>query len=400
VERVKRGVRGIALLAVIAVGGQFQPVGAAPSTSESRVETLRVQVEEASAQESALLRRIDTAVARRRALDRQVTAIDREIGRVQAELEVAQRRFDRVQLQVLVIEQRLGDARADLATAKDDLRRRALAAYMGQSDVGAYAELVLHSSSMRELAATSGYMSAVLHAQRDAVRRHQRLNAEVARLRVEVERARLEAKHGRDVIADERAALQQRRDAADNLRRQARAALAGQEQALREIAARKNEFVAEIAALQATSDRLAGLLRDRQATQTAARAGPGVVARPVDGPITSLFGPRVHPIFGDSRMHTGIDFGVSTGAPIRAADDGVVVIAAPYGGYGNATVIDHGNALATLYGHQSALLVAPGQHVTRGQVIGRAGCTGYCTGPHLHFEVRLYGTPVDPLSYF
>ena len=75
------------------------------------------------------------------------------------------------------------------------------------------------------------------------------------------------------------------------------------------------------------------------------------------------------------------------------------MLAGPYGGYGNATVIDHGNALATLYGHQSAMLVGPGDRVPRGQVIGRVGCTGYCTGPHLHFEVRLYGTPVDPVRY-
>jgi murein DD-endopeptidase MepM/ murein hydrolase activator NlpD len=69
------------------------------------------------------------------------------------------------------------------------------------------------------------------------------------------------------------------------------------------------------------------------------------------------------------------------------------------GGYGNATVIDHGNALATLYGHQSAIFVQPGDHVSRGQVIGAVGCTGLCTGPHLHFEVRVSGTPVDPLPY-
>ena len=186
---------------------------------------------------------------------------------------------------------------------------------------------------------------------------------------------------------------------ANGLRAQARAELADQGRALDEIQTRRNEFEAQIAALQVTSDGLAVLLRDRQAGETAVAAGRGVLAPPVNGPITSGFGPRVHPIFGNVRMHTGIDFGASVGTPIRAAADGVVVIAGPYGGYGNATVIDHGNALATLYGHQSALLVATGDRVNRGQVIGLVGCTGYCTGPHLHFEVRLYGTPVDPLHY-
>jgi murein DD-endopeptidase MepM/ murein hydrolase activator NlpD len=107
----------------------------------------------------------------------------------------------------------------------------------------------------------------------------------------------------------------------------------------------------------------------------------------------------VHPIYGDVRVHTGVDFAADEGTPILAAGDGVVVMASEYGGYGNATIIDHGGGLATLYGHQSAILVSEGQSVRRGQVIGRVGCTGACTGPHLHFEVRVNGTPVNPVPY-
>ena len=87
------------------------------------------------------------------------------------------------------------------------------------------------------------------------------------------------------------------------------------------------------------------------------------------------------------------------GTPIHAAADGVVVWAGPRGGYGNCTIIDHGNSLATLYGHQSVIGVTVGQHVTRNQVIGKVGSTGMSTGPHLHFEVRVNGVPVDPLQY-
>ncbi len=107
----------------------------------------------------------------------------------------------------------------------------------------------------------------------------------------------------------------------------------------------------------------------------------------------------MHPIFGTLRMHTGVDIGASTGEPIHAAGDGVVVSAGPMGGYGNATVIDHGGGLATLYGHQSRIEVSAGQHVTRGQVIGKVGCTGTCLGSHLHFEVRINGRPVNPAPY-
>ena len=129
-------------------------------------------------------------------------------------------------------------------------------------------------------------------------------------------------------------------------------------------------------------------------------SGHGVLSVPIPGaPITSGFGPRVHPIYGDVRMHTGIDFGASMGTPIRAAADGIVVSAGPFGGYGNATVIDHGNGLATMYAHQSQIIVSAGQRVSRGQVIGYVGSTGFSTGPHLHFEVRVQGTPVDPMQY-
>ena len=98
-------------------------------------------------------------------------------------------------------------------------------------------------------------------------------------------------------------------------------------------------------------------------------------------------------------MHTGVDLDAPMGEPIRAAADGVVKSAGWMGGYGNATVIQHAGSLATLYGHQSAILVSVGQHVSRGQIIGRVGCSGACTGPHLHYEVRVDGTPVNPVPY-
>jgi murein DD-endopeptidase MepM/ murein hydrolase activator NlpD len=124
-----------------------------------------------------------------------------------------------------------------------------------------------------------------------------------------------------------------------------------------------------------------------------------VLAAPVAGAVTSGFGPRMHPSFETVRMHTGVDFAASTGTPVKAADDGVVAVAGTRGGYGTTVILDHNNGLATLYGHLSRLAVGEGAKVARGQVIGYAGSTGYSTGPHLHFEVRVNGNPVDPMRY-
>ena len=124
----------------------------------------------------------------------------------------------------------------------------------------------------------------------------------------------------------------------------------------------------------------------------------GVMQWPVAGPVTSPFGWRIHPIFHVRKFHTGIDIGAGYGTPIHAADGGRVIYATWMSGYGNTTIIDHGNGISTLYAHQSSILISSGS-VTKGQVIGYVGATGYATGPHLHFEVRVNGNPVNPLGY-
>jgi murein DD-endopeptidase MepM/ murein hydrolase activator NlpD len=118
----------------------------------------------------------------------------------------------------------------------------------------------------------------------------------------------------------------------------------------------------------------------------------------VSGPITSPYGPRCLPN-GDCSFHPGIDIGVPTGTPIRAAAAGTVIYSGWMEGYGNLVVIDHGSGLATAYAHQSSIAAGNGATVAQGQVIGYVGCTGYCYGPHLHFEVRVNGEPVNPLNY-
>jgi murein DD-endopeptidase MepM/ murein hydrolase activator NlpD len=367
---------------------------------DRQIQTLRSQLDEVSAEEAELLDQLDGSRARLRDLDAKVAAVEARMAPVQKALDEAQARLDDLEAREQGAQVKLDAARADLAAARDALARQAIAAYTGQNLASRYADLALHVRTMRELAASTGYVHAVLREQTNAIHRFRDLRDQVTKLRDSLEEARGQALDQRNVVADEERQLEEQHRAADDVRDQAASEVGRQNALLGQMRARKAEFEAQLAALKRQSDQLASLLRGRQAGQVLVPSGHGVLSVPIPGaPITSGFGPRVHPIFGDVRTHTGIDFGASSGTPIRAAADGVVVSAGSLGGYGNATVVDHGNSLATLYGHQSQIVVSPGQRVSRGQVIGYVGCSGYCTGPHLHFEVRVQGTPVDPMQY-
>ena len=129
-------------------------------------------------------------------------------------------------------------------------------------------------------------------------------------------------------------------------------------------------------------------------------ASMGDLTSPLSGSITSEFGTRIHPITGEEKFHAGIDIGAAEGTPVGAAGAGEVTMAGWYGGYGNAVMIDHGNGLQSLYGHLSAIMVSVGDLVTQLQTIGLVGSTGNSTGPHLHFELRQDGSPIDPSALF
>jgi murein DD-endopeptidase MepM/ murein hydrolase activator NlpD len=127
--------------------------------------------------------------------------------------------------------------------------------------------------------------------------------------------------------------------------------------------------------------------------------GTGQLILPCLGEITSGFGWRMHPVLGYERFHSGLDIGADYGTTIHAADRGTVIFAGWYGGYGNAVILDHGGNITTLYAHASELYVEEGQNIQRGQAIASVGSTGLSTGPHLHFEVRREGEPIDPMAF-
>ena len=157
----------------------------------------------------------------------------------------------------------------------------------------------------------------------------------------------------------------------------------------------REEYLSEVQALEAESATLGARIQaaQSQTTPTTSAPSPAGLVWPVSGPVTSGFGLRW------GRMHTGIDIAVPTGTPVHAAAAGTVVYAGWMSGYGYLVALDHGGGLATAYAHNSSLLVTVGQRVAQGQVVSLSGSTGHSTGPHVHFEVRVNGVPVDPLQY-
>ncbi|HEV2759708.1 MAG TPA: peptidoglycan DD-metalloendopeptidase family protein, partial [Acidimicrobiales bacterium] len=395
-------------------------------------------------EEQRLLGLIEASSARKATLDAKVAGIDNQIAGVQRQLDAAQSKLAALEAQQRVTESRLTEARQALVLAKEELGRQAIAAYTGQSEAASYASMLLKSTSLSDLASKRSYMRAVVGSQTEAIAATERLRDEVGDLGKQLSASRSEAEGQRNVVSGQRTTLQGSRDAQAVARAEVQAEIARTDQLRGEVLARKEEFESHLESLEEESASIAATLRQRQAaaaeaaaaaardatttTTTAAprvagapattapsRGGagttapaaaaptkaPGRLLTPVPGaPVTSPFGYRIHPIYGTSRLHTGIDYGADSGTPIRASADGVVVSAGWFGGYGNATIIDHGGGIATLYGHQSTISVSEGGRVTQGQTIGRVGCTGDCTGPHVHYEVRVNGDPVNPANYF
>lgn len=328
--------------------------------------------------------------------------VERQRARVEAaRLELEQARTEQRQIEIA-----LQWSALDLETLRDEARVVAVEAYLS-SDERRRTEFVLSAEDANDAAtrlamldAVSDSATEVLEQLRVAADEHDAALAAVDEVVARV--ARIESE-----LETELAELEESE--------------ARQAEIKAELDARIADWEAQLAEFEAEEQRLTQFIIDKQAEQAAARAaaaaaaaaggGSGAVVPdlsavstqgfvyPTAGGISSGFGQRLHPILGYYRMHTGLDMGGGFGSPIWAAKGGTVIAAGWNGGYGNAVIIDHGGGVATLYAHQSELLVSVGQVVEAGQRIGSVGSTGLSTGPHLHFEVRVGGNPVDPLLF-
>ena len=366
---------------------QKQSVDAHISSLDARVEKTRQQEESARAELASVSRGIRVLAGRVGDISAQLAPLERELGLRQERLRQLNElfRLETKQLKLL---------RRQHAVAVRRLSKRLVGLYeQPETDT---LSLVLSSASFSDLLDAMDYL-------RRIAREDHRIADEVgaAKARVRAQRAETRTTRNRHrqetrVVALRVGQVRALRDRLAASRNGLLAAQVAREEELATLTEREREELAEMEALQQVSATLAAKIQAAQAASAGTGGGSPSAAGlvwPVLGPVTSPFGTRW------GRTHEGIDIGAPSGTAIRAAAAGTVIYAGWLGGYGNLVVVDHGNGLATAYGHQSSVAAGTGQAVSQGQVIGYVGSTGHSTGPHLHFEVRVNGVPVDPLGY-
>jgi murein DD-endopeptidase MepM/ murein hydrolase activator NlpD len=368
---------------------------------DERISTLHSKVAQAKTQEGVLTQEITVVDAKITALEDDVAHAQNRLTTLEGELAASQRRLDRVTQLFTVQTRRLVELRRDYGIALGRLQRRVVDAYE-TPNVGAI-DVVLSATSMGAMLDDVEYVQQL-------GRQDKRLSDQLHAARKAMHAAREQTRTLKNQVAAETAAIRTRTEEQHavtqqliSTQQQLATALDSKRSTLSSIKVNEKAFAEEANKLAAVSASLAARIRAAESRAPAPPTGTPAVSSsgliwPVSGPITSPYGPRCLPN-GDCSFHPGVDIGASSGTPIRAAAAGTVIYAGWLGGYGNLVVIDHGNGLATAYGHQSSIAAANGAWVSQGQVIGYVGCTGYCFGPHLHFEVRVNGEPVNPLGY-
>jgi murein DD-endopeptidase MepM/ murein hydrolase activator NlpD len=338
------------------------------------------------------------------AANRQLADVESRLVAEEAALAAATAALQDAQAATLVVAQQLDEVgarleatRQELADKKGEFNARAVAAYKYGGSVS-YAGALLDADDFSELATTAYYLKSVMQYDNRLIEQVSGEAREIAEARADVDLLHeqlttQQAEAERAAVEVERATQAQRKLAEMAAIERAKSA-----EIKSQLDGQLASYNALVADLEAESRKLEEeLARSRW---RAGRPGVGELLWPTNGRAGSGFGWRVHPIYGSRRMHTGVDISGPYGQPIIAAAEGLVVHAGWRGGYGLAVVIDHGGGLATLYAHQSSINVASGQVVSSGQKIGSIGSTGQSTGPHLHFEVRVNGTPKDPMQWY
>ena len=397
-RRLLLGLACVLLLAAPAAAGDIHRK---KREVDDRLSSLHSKIANAKTQEGVLTQQITVVDAKITSLQDDVARAQSRLNALEGQLATSQRRLDRTTAVFAQQTRKLVQLRRDYSVALARLERRAIDAY--ETPSVNVLDVVLAATSMSSMLSDIEYVHQI-------GKQDRQISDQLHTAKTEMHAARERTRVLKRRVAEETAAIRARTEEQQSVtqqlvstQQQLATAVDSKRATLSSIKVNEKSFVEEANALQAVSAALAAKIQAAARSAPATSSGNGTPSAsgfiwPVNGPITSPFGSRCLPN-GDCSFHPGIDIAAPGGSAIKAAAGGTVIYAGSLGGYGNLTVIDHGNGLATAYGHQSSIGVAIGASVAQGQVIGYVGCTGYCFGAHLHFEVRVNGEPVNPLGY-
>jgi murein DD-endopeptidase MepM/ murein hydrolase activator NlpD len=361
---------------IVVCAGAVAAGGAPAQTLQERLGETEDKLSDVTKREGVLTTEISAASDRISTLQVQVAELRNKEATVAAELAVKE-------AELKTARARLNELRDRLTRAVAILEERLIAIYKsGEPDL---LTVVLESNGFDDLLERTEYLQRLEDQDSSIVGRVRGLRDEM-RLTVDTVKA------ARDEIAARKQELESTRAQLERRSSQLASARAEQRAALGEVRDQKQKLEGDLSEISADIEEQLGALGGSTLPAGPIRGGSAGFIWPVNGPVTSGFG------FRWGRMHEGIDIGVPSGTPIRAAKSGEIVLAGPNGGYGNYTCISHGGGLSTCYAHQSSFARTSGS-ISQGAILGYVGCTGHCFGDHLHFEVRINGSAVDPLGY-
>jgi murein DD-endopeptidase MepM/ murein hydrolase activator NlpD len=386
-------------LAVLALG-VLCLAAAAPRSSraasfqaiQAKIGSKRAAIDRARAKEGVLTADISALSQRIRVMSREIGSLRRREARVQNTLDARRAQLARVQARYQREHENFVRLRRKLRRAQGVLAERLIEIY--KADQPDMLSVILESDGFNDLLVRADYMSAIGEQDSVIVDKVRELKRKSAQKRLLLVVLKSKAEVAVQEIEAKQRALQETRSAIQAREADLAAARKQKSGTLGNVRSHRQELEGDLRALQAASAQVTNQLQGSgPAPAGPIRQGSGAYIWPVNGPVVSPFGQRW------GRLHAGIDIAVPAGTPIRAAAGGRVAMAGWMGGYGQYTCIQHGGGVATCYAHQSSIGVGTGASVKQGQVIGAVGCTGHCFGDHLHFEVRVGGSPVDPMGY-
>lgn len=387
---------------VVSLMGSF---GAFAAGGQEEIDALEQQKQQLQSQQQSIQSNINDLVAQQADVIEQKAAMDEKNELARQEIELIN---EQIEVYTDLIDDKAKELEAAEKTEQEQLelyKKRVRS--MEENGSYTYLDILFQCRSLSDVLSAIDMIGEIMESDKRLYEQYKESRENTERIKGEYEQTLVLLGEKQETLESEKAELE----------KQIAAAVEVINQLENDIEAAKAEYAKAAAAEAAAQASINAIIAQMQAEEEAARqeaanngqdyTGTGSTATgtyiwpcPSCTYVTSKFGMREHPLFGDERPHTGIDIGAQAGAEVIAADSGTVAVATYSSSYGNYVTIYHSNGDYTLYAHMSSLTVTAGQNVTQGDVIGYVGSTGWASGPHLHFEIRVNGSTVDPTSYF